>query len=315
MKQLDRGWDWANRGTSHVDFSRDETIPLETGRFLGHGVNGLVHETDCDGTKLAWKKIYCRNRITPQHRKEIEIIKKLNHRHIIELVGTYTKGPHLGLLLWPVAICDLATLMEDVDYLKAESPYRASLFSHVDADILRSRCRALGYLDKLQHARARLNTCPPCIAAAIRYLHDHNIKHKDLKPSNILLFPYDGLRITDFGTSSDVSGLDSSVTTGDERGTPKYFAPEVADYKPSGRAADVFSLGCLFYEIVMIAHTTHNLIELKQMRPHHDRSFQANLHEIMAGFRTIDCGENLELQHFLCLIPAMLEVEVNMRPR
>ena len=37
--------DWSGRGSSHVDFSNHERLPLERIRFLGHGVNGSVYET------------------------------------------------------------------------------------------------------------------------------------------------------------------------------------------------------------------------------------------------------------------------------
>ncbi|KAF2496934.1 kinase-like protein [Lophium mytilinum] len=313
MNHNERGMDWAGRGTSHVDFSRDETIPLETGRFLGHGVNGPVHETVCNGVKLAWKKIYCRNRITSQHRKEIEIIKKLKHRHIIELVGTYTKGPYLGLLLWPVAVCDLGTLLENLNYLKTRLSDPTFISANVDADIVESQCHALGYSDTADSLMQELMTYPRCMAAAVRYLHGQDIKHKDLKPSNILLFR-DGLRITDFGTSSDISALDSSVTTGDERGTPKYFAPEVAAYERSGRAADVFSLGCIFFEMIMMANTGFSLDDLKHMRPREDCSFQANLWTIKGAIQSVTCEGNRGLQHLLYLIYRMLQGSAKQRP-
>jgi serine/threonine protein kinase len=60
--------------------------------------------------------------------------------------------------------------------------------------------------------------------SAIAYLHHQKIRHDDLKPSNILLSP-DQLWLTDFGSSTDFSLLSRS-TTDNERGTPRYFAPE-----------------------------------------------------------------------------------------
>ena len=95
--------DWSGRG-SHVDFTADETVPLVQGRFLGHGVNGGVWETHCKGVALAWKTKYCRRKIGDVERKEITILKKLSHNHIVKLVGTYTYRRFLGLLLWPVAV-------------------------------------------------------------------------------------------------------------------------------------------------------------------------------------------------------------------
>lgn len=104
--------DWSGHGTSHVDYNKSDVLPLTQGEFLGHGMHGGVYETSCNGVKLAWKRKYCRRKIGERERREIEVIKKLSHRHIIRLMGTYTHSPFLGLLLWPVATCDLASLLK-----------------------------------------------------------------------------------------------------------------------------------------------------------------------------------------------------------
>src|SRR5436190_9854058 len=117
------GLDWANRGTSHIDFKKEETVPLQQGRFLGYGVNGGVYETVVQGLSVAWKRRFCRGPIGIGELREIEILKKLRHRHIIKLLGTYTHESFLGLLLWPVAVCDLATFLEDVDNLLSASTF------------------------------------------------------------------------------------------------------------------------------------------------------------------------------------------------
>jgi hypothetical protein len=83
-------------------------------------MHGRVYETSCNGVRLAFKRKYCRRKIGERERREIEIIKKLSHRHIIRLMRTYTHGPFLGLLLWPVATCDLASLLEDADWLQKQ---------------------------------------------------------------------------------------------------------------------------------------------------------------------------------------------------
>jgi serine/threonine protein kinase len=70
-----------------------------------------------------------------------------------------------------------------------------------------------------------------------------------------------------------------SKTAGDERGTPKYFAPEVANYQPVGRSADIFSLGCMFLEMVLPS-LNRPFSELRNIRTEQDHSFQANLNHI-----------------------------------
>lgn len=304
------GWDWCGRGSSHVDFQKNESLPLLQGRFLGYGVHGGVYETQVNGKAVAWKRKYCRTKITAQAQREIGIIKRLNHRHIIRLIGTYTHGPFLGLLLWPVMICDLATFLADVDGLTTES--------NLDDDTTIERLAALGIGDvnSVEDARLaavrRLKQSLGCITGAIVYLHENHIKHKDLKPSNVLLGPED-LFITDFGTSTHFDNAISLSQDGD-RGTPKYFSPEVANFQPSGRAADIFSLGCIFFEIVSLCNR-RSLEAQKSLRPDHDNSFQANLAHLNRFFDFDDVDlESSTDQHLLSKIRLMLKEEPQQRP-
>ena len=317
--------DWSGRGTSHVYYDKSEVLPLTQGEFLGYGMNGGVYETTCNGIRLAWKRRFCRRKIGERERSEIEIIKKLSHRHIVRLVGTYTHGSFLGLLLWPVATCDLATLLEDVDWLqkkvlvdRGNAPELAEKQSKHDTD-REARLRALGVLTRDEEtdsypAKCFLKQTIGCIASAIAYLHASNIKHKDLKPSNILL-SRDGLWLTDFGTATDFSVLTSSVTDEGERGTPKYFAPEVASFAPSGRSADIFSMGCILFEI-MTLHMSLTLELSQGLRRLYDRSFQSNLDTIVGWFEEDIFSVDLMAadDYLMGLVRWMMEEEAAMRP-
>jgi hypothetical protein len=64
------------------------------------------------GHVFAWKRRFCRRHIGDAEKRETEVMKKLSHRHIVRLVGSYTHRQFLGLLVHPVAVCDLATLFE-----------------------------------------------------------------------------------------------------------------------------------------------------------------------------------------------------------
>ncbi|EON66454.1 serine/threonine protein kinase [Coniosporium apollinis CBS 100218] len=260
--------DWCGRG-SHVEFETNETVPLREERFLGYGVNGGVWETACQGIKLAWKRRYCRGLIGPQERKEIEVLKKLSHHHIIQLVGTYSHRQFLGLLLWPVAVCDLGVFFEDFElftFKYLEGSESEKLGSHFQGMLDRFDQLSIGTTRYGNRSISLLLQCFGCLAQAVAYLHNERIRHKDLKPSNILLY-HDGLRLTDFGTSTDFSALTVSVTDNGERGTPKYFAPEVAAFQPNGRAADIFSLGDKWCGLIAGVEplAVHLLAEIKLM--------------------------------------------------
>jgi serine/threonine protein kinase len=301
---------------SHVDFDKNEPLPLLQGKFLGYGVHGGVYETHVNGKAVAWKKKYCRTKISVQAQREISIIKRLNHQHIIKLVGTYTHGPFLGLLLWPVAICDLATFLSDVDGLNQLQQLGAGTLEFEEATVERFTALGIDGTGSLEIARIaavrRLKQSLGCITSAIVYLHGNHIKHKDLKPSNVLLGRED-LYITDFGTSTHFDNTISLSQDGD-RGTPKYFSPEVAHFQPSGRSADIFSLGCIFFEIASLCNG-RSLDDLKLLRPDDDNSFHANLSHIHRFFDYDDKGVlDLSDQHLFGKIRLMLRENPQERP-
>jgi serine/threonine protein kinase len=289
-------------------------------------MHGGVYETTCSGIALAWKRKYCSRRVGHRERREIEIIKRLQHLHVIRLVGTYTHGPFLGLLLWPVATCDLANLLEDIDWLQKPLKNRDQM--QIDQSTAeetpeqieerQSRLQSLGLStasveEARDDATAYLERTLGCIASAVTYLHEQEIKHKDLKPSNILLSS-DVLWVTDFGTATDFSVLTTSATEDGERGTPKYFAPEIAIYAPSGRAADIFSLGCIFLEIITLC-IGYSLEETMQLRSQNDRSFHANLEAIDTWFsRGSIASRTCADEHMLGLVRTMMQEDPDDRP-
>lgn len=164
-----------------------------------------------------------------------------------------------------------------------------------------------------QEAVLRLEQSLGCLISAIVYLHEQRIRHKDLKPSNILL-SCNGIRVSDFGTSSDFSAQTESASQGRECGTPKYFAPEVAHYEPNGRSADIFSLGCIFLKMIGLC-IGYSLEELKELRPAKDCSFQGNLGRIFVWFNhgrimSRDATDG----HLLGVVRLMLNINAADRP-
>jgi tRNA A-37 threonylcarbamoyl transferase component Bud32 len=90
------------------------------------------------------------------------------------------------------------------------------------------------------------------IARALHYLHQQDIIHRDVKPSNILLA--DGKRplLSDFGIAKLLQAGDTAqlTSTGVSMGTPDYMAPEEALNKGVGPATDVYALGVVLFELV-----------------------------------------------------------------
>jgi len=155
--------------------------------------------------------------------RELEILKKLRsspHRHIVELVGSYFSKDKLCVLMLPVADFNLRTFMHEV------------VWKH--PGILDSRSTILWF---------------GCLSSAVEFLHSHQIVHKDIKPSNILIHGSEVV-LTDFGIAHSLA--EPKLPEEDYCCTPQYCAPEVALRGQVRTEADLFSLGCVFAELVTI---------------------------------------------------------------
>jgi hypothetical protein len=84
--------------------------------------------------------------------------------------------------------------------------------------------------------------------------HENGIVHRDLKPENLFIQPGDQLKICDFGIARDNSLPTPATYQWPAIGTPEYMAPERWQSKPAGTASDLYSVGCILYEL-LVGHT------------------------------------------------------------
>lgn len=136
---------------------------------------GGVYETVCKGVRLAWKTIYCSKGIRRKQLKEVGILKRLNHHHIVSLMRTYTQGPFLELLLAPVAVYDLAIFMDDIGSLN-ERLSGGEVCMIDNSQMMRGLdelCPDTGGGSALHDsAVSRLSTCFGCLTGVITYVHE-----------------------------------------------------------------------------------------------------------------------------------------------
>jgi serine/threonine protein kinase len=154
-------------------------------------------------------------------KNEVEILQKLDHRHLVRFCGSYTDENTCALLVQPVAERTLHDLLIQPNPLSAED-------------------------------RVMMRESFGCLAFGLAWLHSRLIRHKDIKPANILISS-GSMLFCDFGSAMDAELRDTTRTEGPaHKRTPRYVSPETHEEKERNEASDVWSLGCVFLEVLAV---------------------------------------------------------------
>ncbi|KAH0548299.1 hypothetical protein GP486_008003, partial [Trichoglossum hirsutum] len=266
-----------------VDYASASLVPFEPLRFLGHGSFACVEEVrhTSDGAIFARKSIrvlaYQAANITEAVEREVAIIRKLRHAHVISIHDVYREPKSIGIIMSPVADGDLDWFFE--------------------------RCTDEGFSVQLL---SLLRVWFACLSEALVYIHGQNIRHKDIKPGNILV-RNELVYFTDFGLARDFDSSMTSSTEGCVLGkTPTYSPPEVISEGKRGRSADIFSLGCVFAEMETLL-SKRSIVEFVRYRAKDGtHAYHATLDKVAHWFGGSACYGNF--------IGRMLSLQPKERP-
>ncbi|MFG2227553.1 tetratricopeptide repeat protein [Streptomyces sp. NPDC048644] len=149
------------------------------------------------------------------------------------------------------------------------------------------------------------------VAAALAYTHEHAVVHRDLKPANIVRTADGTVKICDFGIARlghDIGFTARLTGTGIAMGTPHYMSPEQIDAGTVDHRSDLYSLGCVLYEIatgappfgdgdawaVLVGHRDAAPEPPRARRPELPEPYERIMLELLAkdpDDRPVDAGE------------------------
>jgi serine/threonine-protein kinase len=198
-------------------------------RIIGHGGHGFVYESRDAKTvrPVAVKVLIAHDPEVVQHFKdEARIVGALSHPNIATLYGSGEEGGKLYQVLELVRGKTLHNMMQGPTLLP---------------------------LPEVCHIMAQ-------VAGGVQHAHARHVLHRDLKPTNIMVQPDGLVKILDFGISRSTSltaaaRLNTYKTPdGVILGTIFYMAPEQFDGVEADVRTDIFSFGCMLYELVTGSH-------------------------------------------------------------
>src|SRR3954449_1087517 len=128
----------------------------------------------------------------------------------------------------------------------ASGPRSYIVMEYVEGETLRDVLRREGHLDPDRAMELAADICN-----ALDFSHRNGIVHRDVKPGNVMITPQGTVKVMDFGIARAVSDSAATMTsTAAVIGTAQYLSPEQARGEGVDARSDVYSVGCLLYELV-----------------------------------------------------------------
>eukprot|EP00929_Paragymnodinium_shiwhaense_P032452 TRINITY_DN1797_c0_g1_i1.p1 TRINITY_DN1797_c0_g1~~TRINITY_DN1797_c0_g1_i1.p1 ORF type:complete len:656 (-),score=177.80 TRINITY_DN1797_c0_g1_i1:74-2041(-) len=207
-------------------------------KVIGRGQYGKAHLVSAGPDKPAYvAKTIDLTCLSKKEREtslqEVELLRRLDHPNIVEYRDNFFMGDTLVIVMQYCEGGDLASYIKEMARRKM-------------------RIREVQIMNYFVQ-----------IVQALQYIHQQRILHRDLKTSNLFLMKSKQVvKLGDFGISRVLEGSTLAAIT--VVGTPYYMSPEVCENKPYTFKSDVWSLGCVLYEMCMLKHafSADNLLGL-----------------------------------------------------
>ncbi|NXT84663.1 NEK3 kinase, partial [Zapornia atra] len=193
-------------------------------KVLGEGSFGralLVHHTSSD-QKYAMKEIRLpmSSLDVENSRKEAVLLAKMKHPNIVAYKESFEVDGHLYIVM---EYCDDGDLMQKIKH------QRGKLFPE----------------DTILHWFVQM-----CLG--VKHIHDKRVLHRDIKSKNVFLTQNGKVKLGDFGSARLLAHPVSYACT--YVGTPYYVPPEIWESMPYNNKSDIWSLGCILYELCTLRH-------------------------------------------------------------
>ncbi|KAK4832943.1 hypothetical protein QYF61_026586 [Mycteria americana] len=193
-------------------------------KVLGEGSFGralLVHHRISD-QKYAMKEIRLpmSSSDVENSRKEAVLLAKMKHPNIVAYKESFEADGHLYIVM---EYCDDGDLMQKIKH------QRGKLFPE----------------DTILHWFVQM-----CLG--VKHIHDKRVLHRDIKSKNVFLTQNGKVKLGDFGSARLLAHPMSYACT--YVGTPYYLPPEIWESMPYNNKSDIWSLGCILYELCTLRH-------------------------------------------------------------
>ena len=191
---------------------------------IGKGSYGKIFKAQRkrDGEVLALKRIDVANLSAPEQTdtlNEVRLMGQLEHEHIVRFYDAFMEDNAIWIAMELIEGGDLGAVIDNHKVQRT-------------------------YVDEAEIWQYLVEAC-----CGLKYLHDRRMLHRDLKPQNIMLTADRHVKIVDFGFTKHLgqNQLAMSVV-----GTPLYMSPELCKKCGYDDRSDVWSLGCIFYELMSL---------------------------------------------------------------